>query len=74
MSSHTIEEKIIIFPCMDTETTKEDSINFYEIIIPFSKFGVSQSIEYIYDGNENLEFSKRHPIYRRLLLNEFKGL
>ncbi len=74
MSSHTIEKKIIIFPCVDTETDKEDSIDFHEIIIPFSKFGISQSIEYIYTGNENLEFDKRHPIYRRLLINEFQEL
>jgi hypothetical protein len=72
MSSHTVQNKVHIFPCDDTETDKEDSINFNEIIIPFSKFGISQSLEYIYDGNENLKFSKRHPIFRRLLLNEFQ--
>ena len=72
MSSQTVEKKVHIFPCDDTD--KEDSINFYEIIIPFSKFGNSQSLEYIYDGNENLEFKERHPTYRKLLLNEFQKL
>ncbi|MFX1532336.1 MAG: hypothetical protein ACFFBC_14560 [Promethearchaeota archaeon] len=72
MSSHSVDEKVYIFTCDDIETDNEDSINFHEIIIPFSEFGISQSPEYIYDGKENLEFSKRHPIYRRLLLNEFQ--
>lgn len=69
MSSQTVENKVLIFPSDNTD--KEDSINFNEIIIPFSKFGSSQSLAYIYKGNENIKFNERHPIYRRLLLNEF---
>ena len=70
MSSHTVEKKVIIFPSYDSD--KEESINFYEIIIPFSNFGSSRSITYIYNGNENIKFNERHPVYRRLLLNEFQ--
>ena len=70
MSSHTIKTKVFLFPSVDTD--KEDSINFNEIIIPFSNFGNSQSLAYIYNGNENIKFNERHPIYRRLLLNEFQ--
>ncbi len=69
MSSQTAEGKVVIFPSVDTD--KEDSINFNKIIIPFSKFGSSQSLEYIYNGNENLQFNERSPVYRKLLLNEF---
>ncbi|MBA7519543.1 hypothetical protein ES705_11622 [subsurface metagenome] len=69
MSSQIVEKKVLIFPSDNTD--KEDSINFNEIIIPFSNFGSSQSLAYIYNGNENIKFNKRHPVYRRLLLNEF---
>ena len=69
MSSQTVEKKVLIFPGYNTD--KEDSINFNEIIIPFSNFGSSQSLAYIYNGNENIKFNERHPVYRRLLLNEF---
>lgn len=69
MSSHTIEKEVIIFPCVNSE--KDKSINFREIIIPFSSFGSSQNLIYIYDGNENIKFSERHPVYQRLLFDEF---
>jgi len=69
MSSQTVEKKVLIFPSYNTD--KEDSINFNKIIIPFSNFGSSQSLAYIYNGNENIKFNERHPVYRRLLLNEF---
>ena len=69
MSSQTVEKKIVIFSCDDSD--KENSINFNEIIIPFSNFGSSQSPAYIYNGNEHIKFNKRHPVYRKLLLNEF---
>lgn len=72
MSSQTVEKKIIIFPSDDTNN--EDSINFNEIIIPFSNFGSSPSPEYIYNGNENIKFNERHPAYRRLLLGEFQKI
>ena len=48
MSSQTVEKKIVIFSCDDSD--KENSINFNEIIIPFSNFGSSQSPAYIYNG------------------------
>jgi len=69
MSSHTAKTKVHIFPSEDTD--KEDSINFNEIVIPFSNFGSSQSLAYIYNGTENIRFNERHPVYRNLLLHEF---
>ena len=53
------------------ETFKEDSINFNNIIIPFSKFGKSKCTSYIYNGNEKLSFKKRHPKFQAVFLNEF---
>jgi hypothetical protein len=69
MSSHTIEKEVIIFPSVTSK--KEESINFREILIPFSKFGTPRNIIYIYDGNENIKFKKRHPVYQELLFDEF---
>jgi len=69
MSSQTVEKKVIIFPSFDTD--KEDSINFDDIIIPFSNFGSSNKPSYIYNGDEDINFNKRHPLYQKLLLNEF---
>jgi len=69
MSSQTVEKKVIIFPSDDTNN--ENSINFDEIIIPFSNFGNSPSPEFIYNGNENMKFKRRHPLYKAILLNEF---
>jgi hypothetical protein len=69
MSSHTVEKKVIIFPCYDSD--REESINFKEILIPFSNFECSHNLIYIYNGNEKIKFNKRHPVYRRLLFDEF---
>lgn len=69
MSSRTLEKKEHIFTIYDTYI--EDSINFDDIIIPFSDLGESKSLSYIYEGDEDISFKKRHPIYRKLLLDEF---
>ncbi len=69
MSSQTAEKKIQIFPIFRTDI--EDSINFDDIIIPFSSFGKSKSPSYIYNGDEDINFNKKHPVYQKLLLNEF---
>lgn len=70
MSSQTIKKKEQVFPVYDT--LLEDSINFDEITIPFSDIGESKSPSYIYEGDEDINFKRRHPVYRKLLLNEFK--
>lgn len=69
MSSQTVQKKVIIFPYY--KPYKEDSINFNEILIPFSNFGKSNIPEYIYKGDEIIRFNERHPIYQKLLLDEF---
>lgn len=69
MSSQTVEKKVIIFP--NDGTDKEDSINFNDIIIPFSDLGRSKSPSYLYNGDEDINFNERHPVYQKLLLDEF---
>ena len=70
MSSQTVEKKSQIFPIY--KTSIEDSINFDDIIVHFSDLGTSKSAEFIYNGNEKITFKKRHPVFRKLFLNEFK--
>ena len=69
MSSQSLEKTELILLSFDDY--KEDSINFNKILIPFSKFGISKSPEYIYDGLEKMIFKERHPIYKSILLDEF---
>jgi hypothetical protein len=68
--SSQVEEKIE-FIVLSFEDYQENSINFNRIIIPFSKFGLSKAPEYIYEGNENITFKKRHPEYKSIFLDEF---
>jgi hypothetical protein len=69
MSSQTVEKKEQVFLIYDTNI--EDSINFDDIIIPFSDFGISNDSSYIYNGDEDIIFKERHPVYQKLLSNEF---
>ena len=69
MSSQSLEKKDFI--PLGFENFKEDSINFNKIVIPFSKFGTTEHITYIYEGFEKISFKKRHPIYKSIFLDEF---
>jgi len=69
MSSQTVEKKKLIFPIYDIYI--EDSINFDDIIIPFSDFKISKNSSYIYNGDEDINFKERHPVYQKLFLDEF---
>ncbi len=48
-------------------------IYFYlsEITIPFSKFFLKKNDRDIYSGSENISFNNRHPIFKKILLEEF---
>ena len=70
MSSQIVEKKKPIFPIYNTNI--EDSINFDDIIIPFSDFGIPKNPSYIYNGDEDINFKERHPIYKKLFLDEFR--
>ena len=67
--SSDVEKKSYIVPIYDI--IKEETLNLNKIIIPFSNFGESRGPIYIYNGNENIPFRKRHLIYQTLLRNEF---
>ena len=69
MSSQSVEKIELIL--LSFEDNKEECINFNKILIPFSKFGISKSPEFIYEGLEKIIFKDRHPIYKSILLNEF---
>ncbi len=72
MSSQSVEKTELIL--LNFDTYKEDSINFNKIIIPFSKFGITKRLLYIYEGRENITFKERHPLYKTILLDEFTEL
>ncbi|UCC20139.1 MAG: hypothetical protein JSV62_02325 [Promethearchaeota archaeon] len=69
MSSQTVGKKIHIFPVY--YTFLEDSINFNQIVIPFTKFGKSKRLSYIYEGIEKINFKKSHPSFQKIFLDEF---
>lgn len=69
MSSQSVNKKHHIITYYDTP--KEESINFSNIIIPFSNFGKSKNPSCIYDGNEKIPFRERHSIYQAILKHEF---
>lgn len=66
MSSKSTEEKIVYF-----EVEEKESIRIRDIVIPYSLFFRKQQ-EFIYSGKEKIPFEKRHPLYRTILLNEFR--
>jgi len=66
MSSKTVEKKSE--DIIEAEIISEP-ISLKKIIIPFSEFGKSQ--HYIYLGFEKIPFRERHPIYQKILKNEF---
>ncbi|MFX0167309.1 MAG: hypothetical protein ACFFAG_08490 [Promethearchaeota archaeon] len=48
-----------------------ESSQVKNFIIPFSLFFGTQE-KYIYSGEEKIPFEKRHPLYKVILLNEFR--
>jgi hypothetical protein len=69
MSSQSVDKTELIILSFDNY--QEDSIDFKKILIPFSKFCISKSPEYIYEGIEKMVFKERHPLYKLILLDEF---
>ena len=53
------------------ENNIRDSFQVKNVIIPFSLFYGNRE-NYIYSGEEKIPFRKRHPLYKVILLNEFK--
>jgi hypothetical protein len=67
MSSKTLEKKSE--DLIEVESISEP-VSLRKFIIPFSHFSKSES--YIYFGFERIPFRERHPIYQKILKNEFK--
>ena len=66
MSSKVIDKKH-----HEIRDDTRDSFQVRNVIIPFSLIFGNQET-YIYSGDEKMPFSKRLPLYRAILLNEFK--
>ncbi|MFX1532338.1 MAG: hypothetical protein ACFFBC_14570 [Promethearchaeota archaeon] len=51
--------------------TIKDPFQVKDFIVPFlSFFGVREV--FIYSGEEKIPFKERHPLYKAILLNEFR--
>lgn len=66
MSSRAIDKKH-----HEIEDNIRDSFQVKNIIIPFSFFFRTHE-SYIYSGEEKIPFRKRHPLYKIVMLNEFR--
>ena len=66
MSSKSIEQKVV-----HLEVEIKDSFQVKDIVIPYSLFFRRQE-PFIYSGQEKMEFEKRHPLYKSIILNEFR--
>ena len=69
MSSQTVEKKVHFVHF--SQSNEEESVNFNNIIIPFSEFGSSKKLSYLYNGLEEIPFKEKHPKFKKILLNEF---
>jgi hypothetical protein len=67
MSSKSVDKKFV-----EVENKEEDFLDLKRIIIPFSSL-FSKDEKFIYDGTEKLPFSRRDPLYKVILLQEFRG-
>jgi len=59
--SQSIEENIV----------DEDSINFSNVIIPYSNFFPRIKLFDLYSGEENIPFEERAPEFKKILQAEF---
>ena len=66
MSSKSLEKKFITFEGLE----KKEDLDLKHFVIPFSYY-FRKDERFIYDGSEKIPFSKRDPLYRSILLQEF---
>ena len=66
MSSKIIEKKI-----HEIKFEIKESFQIRSIMIPFSLFFMNRE-KYIYSGEERMSFKKRHPLFKAILMNEFR--
>jgi len=65
MSSKSLDKKFV-----KIEFKEED---LKRVVIPFSSVFLKNE-KFIYDGSEKVPFSKRDPLYKTILLQEFSGI
>ena len=66
MSSKSVDKKN-----HEIEYDIRESFQVKNVIVPFSLFFGNQE-NFIYLGDEKILFKNRHPLYKVILLNEFK--
>jgi hypothetical protein len=66
MSSRAIDKR---YHENEYEITKP--LHLKDIIIPYSQFYGNQE-RFIYTGEEKIPFQNRHPLYKIIMLNEFR--
>lgn len=66
MSSKSIDKKVVHF-----EVDSKESSHIKNVVIPFSLF-FRKPQKFIYSGQEEILFKNRHPLYKSILLNEFR--
>ncbi len=71
MSSKTVKKKI--HDSTKDQISKKRPINIKELTVPFSELLDHVKPLYIYNGNEEIPFKKRHPEYQTIFQYEFGG-
>lgn len=66
MSSKSIDKKIVEID----EFKDEEYFDLKRVMVPFSLVFLKDE-QFIYDGTEKIPFSKRDPLYKKILNNEF---
>ena len=66
MSSKSIDKKFVEIG----EFKDEEHFDLKRVIVPFSLVFLKDE-QFIYDGTEKIPFSKRDPLYKKILNNEF---
>ena len=54
---------------IDQDVLEEEEIDLKKAVVNFSKFHNAE--EFIYFGTELVPFRDMHPLYKRIMLNEF---
>lgn len=66
MSLKSVDKKVVQ---LDVEI--KESFEVKDIVIPYSLFFRKQQ-QFVYLGHEKIPFEKRHPLFKSILLNEFR--
>jgi len=66
-----MSSKIIDTKYYEIDDTLGNPFQVKNIIVPFTSFfGIRE--KFIYTGEEKIPFQKRHPLYKSIMLDEFR--